>query len=270
MIAARGHKAAKIRILSNDNIVKEGTGGETYYTIQIMALNISVEAEFFDNLDNVQAFPCEDGFTRYTYKKFTSFQEAVTEMNRLIRMGYWDAFIRTVINDQLLYPGMKLSESNTYTIQVMALRYPKALSFFSDLGRVKVFSDPNGLYRYTYKVYKNKSEAIRDLGYVLKRGYWDAFVRKSLSGEHILDLNSKESDNFYTIQVMALKNARPLNYFKNLGTDNLTIREGNDGLSRYTFQKYSSLSEAKSQLPLVTKKGYLDAFTREVKWYNKH
>ncbi len=269
VIATKGFKAAKIRILSNDNIVKEGKGGETYYTIQIMALNISVEAEFFDNLDNVKAFPCDDGFTRYAYKKFTSFQEAVTEMNRLIRMGYWDAFVRTVINDQLLYPGMKFSEKSTYTIQVMALRYPKALSFFSDLGKVKVFSDMNGVYRYTFKVYKNKTAAIRDLGYVLKRGYWDAFVRKSLSGEHILDINSNETDNFYTIQVMALKNARPLNYFNNLGTDNLNIHKGEDGLSRYTFQKYRSLSEAKSQLPSVTKKGYLDAFTREIKWYNK-
>jgi len=37
VIAARGFKATKIRILSNDNIVKEGKGGETYYTIQIMA-----------------------------------------------------------------------------------------------------------------------------------------------------------------------------------------------------------------------------------------
>ena len=270
VIAARGFKATKIRILSNDNIVKEGKGGETYYTIQIMALNISVESEFFDNLDNVKAFPCDDGFTRYTYKKFTSYQDALTEMNRLIRMGYWDAFIRTVINDQLLYPGMKFSERSTYTIQVMALRYPKALSFFSDLGKVKVFTDVNGLYRYTFKVYKNKTAAIRDLGYVLKRGYWDAFVRKSLSGEHILDLNSTETDNFYTIQVMALKNARPLNYFNNLGTENLIMHEGKDGLSRYTFQKYRSLTEAKNQLPSVTKKGYLDAFTREIKWYNKH
>ena len=269
-IVTKGFNTAKIRILSNNHIVKESSGAETYYTIQIMALHTSVESEFFDNLDNVEVFPCDDGFTRYTYKKFTSFQDAVTEMNRLIRMGYWDSFIRTVINNQLLYPGMKFSEKSTYTIQVMALRYPKAQSFFSDLGKVNVFSDVNGLYRYTYKVYRNKTEAIRDLGSVLKRGYWDAFVRKSLSGEHILDLNSNKTDHFYTIQVMALKNARLLDFFTNLDTNNLLIHEGKDGLSRYTFRKYSSLSEAQNQLPSVKNKGYLDAFTREIKWYNKH
>jgi hypothetical protein len=235
-----------------------------------MALKLYVETDFFDNLDNVKAFRGADGYTRYTYKKYTSYQEAITEMNRLIRMGYWDAFVRTVINDQLLYSGMKYSEKDTYTIQVMALRNPKPLSFFADLENVTVFSDVNGLYRYTYRTYQNKGEAVNDLGYVLKRGYWDAFVRKSLSGEHVLNFNTDETDNFYTIQVMALRNARPLSYFNNLGTDSLQIYKGNDGLSRYTFQKYSSLEKAKSRLSSVTKKGYLDAFTREIKWYNEH
>ncbi|PKQ65589.1 hypothetical protein BZG02_00870 [Labilibaculum filiforme] len=269
-IAAKGYSASKIKILSNDNLVKEQTGGETYYTIQIMALKLYIEADFFDNLDNVKAFHGGDGYTRYTYKKFKSYQDAVTEMNRLIRMGYWDAFIRTVINDQLLYSGMKYSEKDTYTIQVMALRNPKPLSFFADLENVKVFSDLNGLYRYTYRVYKNKGDAINDLGHVLKRGYWDAFVRKSLSGEQVLNFNTDETDNFYTIQVMALRNAKGLSFFNNLGTDSLRIYKGNDGLSRYAFQKYSSLEKAKSRLNSVTKKGYLDAFTREIKWYNEH
>jgi len=269
-IISKGFKSSKVRILSKDNITKEQTGGETYYTIQIMALKSSVKSEFFDNLDNVQAFPGEDGFTRYTYKKFTSYQEATTEMNRLIRMGYWDAFVRTVINEQLLYSGMKYSEKYVYTIQVMALRFPKSLSYFADLGNVKVFSDLDGLYRYTIGGYENKGEAVSKLGFVLKRGYWDAFVRKSLKGEHVLNFNTNKSNNFYTIQVMALRNARTLSYFNNLGTDSLMIYKGNDGLSRYAFQKYSSLETAKSRLSSVIKKGYLDAFTRKIKWYNKH
>ena len=124
--------------------------------------------------------------------------------------------------------------------------------------------------RYTYQTYQSKGAAVNDLEYVLKRCYWDAFVRKSLSGEHVLNFNTDETDNFYTIQVMALRNARPLSYFNNLGTDSLQIYKGNDGLSRYTFQKYSSLEKAKSRLSSVTKKGYLDAFTREIKWYNEH
>ena len=269
-IVSKGFKASKVRILSNDNLIKEQTGGETYYTIQIMALKSSVETNFFDNLDNVKAFSGGDGFTRYTYKKYTSYQEAITEMNKLIRMGYWDAFVRTVINDQLLYSGMKYSENYSYTIQVMALRYPKPISFFADLGNVKVFSDLDGLYRYTYRAYKNKEEAINDLEYALKRGYWDAFVRKSLSGEHVLNFSTNETDHFYTIQVMALRNAKTISYFKDLETDSLRIYQGNDGLSRYAFQKYPSLQKAKSRLSSVTKKGYLDAFTREIKWYNKH
>lgn len=269
-IVAKGFTSAQIRILSSNNLINEKTGGEIYYTIQIMALKLPIEAEFFDNLDNVKVFQGKDGLTRYTYKKFTSYQKAIEEMNRLIRMGYWDSFVRTVINDQLLYSGMKYSEKTTYTIQVMALRHPKPLSFFNDLGEVHVFAGPNGLYRYTYRTYQTKEEAIHDLGNVLRKGYWDAFVRKSLWGEQFLDTKTSEEPNYYTIQVMALRNAKTLNYFNNLGTENLTIYKGVDGLSRYTFQKYTSLSQAKSRLSSVMKKGYYDAFTREIKWYNQH
>lgn len=270
IIAKKGIKSPTIKILSNDQLVKEQTGGEIYYTIQIMALKIPIEAEFFDNLDNVKVYVGEDGFTRFTYRKFKDYNKAVKVMNRLIRMGYWDAFIRTVINDELLYSGLQYTGSSSYTIQVMALRYPKPLSYFKDLGDVSVFVDQNGLYRYTYGTYNSKRDAILDLGTVLRNGYWDAFVRKSLRGERMPSNNSMQEENFYTIQVMALRNARPLNYFENLGKDNLRLYSGKDGLSRYTFQKFSSQEKAKSRLSSVRKKGYLDAFTREIKWYNEH
>jgi Periplasmic component of the Tol biopolymer transport system len=270
VIAEKGFKSPTIKILTNDKLAKEEKGGEIYYTIQIMALKIPIEAEFFDNLDNVKVYVGEDGLTRFTYRKFKSYDKAVKVMNRLIRMGYWDAFIRTVINDELLYSGLQYTGSSTYTIQVMALRYPKPLSYFKDLGDVSVFVNQTGLYRYTYGSYNSKRDAILDLGTVLKNGYWDAFVRKSLRGERLPANNSLETENYYTIQVMALKNARPLNYFNNLGTDNMQLFNGKDGLSRYTFQKFSSQAKAKSRLSSVVKKGYLDAFTREIKWYNKH
>lgn len=270
VIAKKGFKSPTIKILTNDKLAKEQTGGEIYYTIQIMALKIPIEAEFFDNLDNVKVFVGDDGLTRFTYRKFNSYNKAVKVMNRLIRMGYWDAFIRTVIDDELLYAGLKYSGTSAYTIQVMALRYPKPLTYFKDLGDVSVFVDRTGLYRYTYGSYNSKGDAINDLGTVLKNGYWDAFVRKSLRGERMPANKSIKEENYYTIQVMALKNARTLNYFNNLGKDNLRLYNGKDGLSRYAFQKFSSQAKAKSRLSSVRKKGYLDAFTREIKWYNEH
>ncbi|WP_148114108.1 PD40 domain-containing protein [Ancylomarina longa] len=270
IIAKKGFNFTNIRILEKDQLVQEKSGGETYYTIQIMALHLPIEAEFFDNLDNVKVFNGMDGMTRYTYKKFTSYRKAINEMKRLIRMGYWDAFVRTVINDQLLYSGMQYSEQANYTIQVMALRNPKPLNYFNDLGNVQVFIDHTGLYRYTYGNYHTKNEAILDLGTALKKGYWDAFVRKSLKGEQLPNKELINSSNYYTIQVMALRNFRPLNYFNNLGIENMNLYKGKDGLSRYTYQKFSNLSNAKNSLPFVIKKGYLDAFTREIKWYNQH
>jgi hypothetical protein len=126
------------------------------------------------------------------------------------------------------------------------------------------------LYRYSYGTYQSKKDAIRNLGTVLRKGYWDAFVRKSLRGERTPANQLLEKENYYTIQVMALRNARSLNYFENLGSENLKMYKGKDGLSRYTFNSFSSIDSAKSRLDFVIKKGYLDAFTREIKWYNEH
>ena len=267
----KGYKAVTIRILSKNNLVKEITGGEKYYTIQIMALRNIIGVEFFDNIDNVEVFKGRNGLTCYTYMRFKSYQEAVKVMNRLIRMGYWDAFIRTVINGQLLHSEVEVSYGGTYTIQVMALNYPRSLSKFSDLGRdVQVFVDEKGLYRYTFGTYSNKADAINDLKIALTNGYWDAFVRKSLKGERLPFHDTKSTSDFYTIQVMALQKARPINFFNNLGEDSVQMFLGKDGLSRYTFQTFSSQTKAKQSLPKVKKRGYFDAFTRKIKWYNQH
>lgn len=270
VLKKKGYKATTIRILSKDNLVKEISGGDQYYTIQIMALKNIIGPEFFDNIDNVEVFKGSNGMTCYTYMKFRSYEKAVKEMNRLIRMGYWDAFIRTVINGKLIHSDLKYNYGGTYTIQVMALNYPRALSKFNDLGRdVQVFVDDNGMYRYTYGTYSSKGDAIKDLKVALTNGYWDAFVRKSLKGER-LPLNNSKLNELYTIQVMALNKARPISYFKELGADSVNVYSGKDGLSRYTFKTFSSQTKAKQDLPKVKKRGYFDAFTRKIKWYNQN
>jgi len=250
---------------------KTVTKNETYYTIQILALQIPMDPEMFSYLDNVKIFQTSDGLSRYTYKKFKSFNAATQELNRLIRIGYWDSFIRTVINGQLIHPKMNFSTSTAYTIQLMSLKEVRPVSYFKNLDGVHVYRDSENIYRYTYKIFPNKTEAQLALGEVLKKSYWDAFVRKAYWGEEVLfsDFNAKKS-NKYTIQIMALNHPKSLNYFKNLPIDRLNLNKGKDGLSRYTYEAFDNKKDEKTFLNIAFKKGYYDAFTRTIKWYNKN
>lgn len=266
-----GMSDAKVRIIQKDKLLKECEKKENYYTIQILALQIPMDSEIFNHLDNVKIFQNHDGWSRYTYKKFKSLSAANQELNRLIRIGYWDSFIRSVINGELIYPKMNFANSSAYTIQLMALKKVRPTSYFNNLKDVKVHKDYRNIYRYIYQIFQNKSEAQIALSEVLKKSYWDAFVREALLAERILFSEFKSrKPNKYTIQIMALNNARPLNYFNNLPIDNLNSTKGKDGLTRYTYHAFEDKKDAKDYLDIAFKKGYYDALTRTIKWYNKN
>jgi hypothetical protein len=267
----KGLKKVKIRMIQQDKIIKELKKEANYYTIQILALQIPMDPEMFNYLDNVKIFQSSDGFSRYTYKKFRSFAAANQELNRLIRIGYWDSFIRTVINGELIYPKMKFSTSTAYTIQLMSLKEVRPVSYFKNLKGVNVYRDSENIYRYTYKIFPTKYEAQLALGEVLKKSYWDAYVRKAYWGEEVLFANyNTRRSNKYTIQIMALNHPKSLNYFNNLPVDRLNMNKGKDGLSRYTYQAFEDKKDEKTYLNIAFKKGYYDAFTRTIKWYNKN
>ena len=267
----KGFKNIKVRMIKKNKLLKEPKQKDNYYTIQILALQLPIAPEIFNQLDNVKIHQGEDGLSRYTYKKFETLTAAKHEMNRLIRLGYWDSFIQTVINDKLVYPKMKFSTSTAYTIQLMSLKEVKPVSYFKNLKGVNVYRDSDNIYRYSYKIFPSKYEAQLALGEVLRKNYWGAFVRKAYWGEEVLFSNFKtKKSNKYTIQIMALNNPKPLSYFKNLPVVRLNMNKGKDGLSRYTYDQFEDKEEAKSFLNVVFKKGYFDAFTRTIKWYNKN
>ena len=267
----KGHKKAKIRMIQNNKIIKELKKEENYYTIQILALQIPMETGLLNYLDNVKIFQGTDGLSRYTFKKFKTLASARQELNRLIRIGYWDSFIRTVINGQLIYPKLNFPISTAYTIQLMSLKKIKPVSHFKNLKGVNVYRDAKNIYRYTYKIFPSKAEAQLALGEVLKKNYWDAFVRPAYWGEKILFSNFRtRKQNKFTIQIMALNHPKSLNFFNNLPTYRLNMNKGKDGLSRYTYGAFESKKDEKIYLDIVFKKGYYDAFTRTIKWYNKN
>ena len=75
-----------------------------------------------------------------------------------------------------------------FTIQIIALKKSRDVSYFRELGVVMKYAGKDGINRYTFGKYESIEEAKRDLLYVRKKGYRDAFVLsakrfKEISGQ---------------------------------------------------------------------------------------
>jgi hypothetical protein len=115
-----------------------------------------------------------------------------------------------------------------------------------------------------------KSQAMEFLNQVVDEGYPDArILEKRELDRRIRTLTagepaSKEAKR-YTIQVMALKNAREASWFTNL--PGVRRIDGADGLYRYIVGEYGSVQEALEKLPSIKALGYKDAFIMNLKNY---
>ena len=79
-----GYKDAFIR---TNNIIPK-------YTIQIMALIIPVETDYFKNISSVNVTKGADDFYRYTVGEFSDYKEAKLELAKIAELGYPNAYVK--------------------------------------------------------------------------------------------------------------------------------------------------------------------------------
>lgn len=79
-----GYSQAFIRV---DQVVPK-------YTIQIMALIIPVETNYFENLSDVNVIKGSDDYYRYTVGAFSDYNEAKQELAKIAELGYKNAFVK--------------------------------------------------------------------------------------------------------------------------------------------------------------------------------
>lgn len=87
-----------IRNLVVEDLDKEVEKGEIlYWTVQLMALRVKpVDVSFFLPIENVEVILGQDGFYRYTFGRYSTREEADEVRQRLMRLGYPDAWIKKV------------------------------------------------------------------------------------------------------------------------------------------------------------------------------
>jgi hypothetical protein len=86
-------------------------------------------------------------------------------------------------------------------------------------------------------------------------------TNKVLSAQYRNDLITHDSLDTFTIQIIALKNPIQPELFM---LSPLTYSLGEDGLTRYSYGEYPSVTDAEAVLTDIKKLGFLDAFIRKV------
>jgi len=142
------------------------------YTIQIKAFTSPVDLSIFKNLNGVEEHYCNDGFYRYTYGKFKTRNEALKEKEKIVELGYFDAFVIELDKFK-----QKVIDKSEFTIQLKSSASPLKLTVFKDIKNdVREVIGNDGQFKYIYGTYKTISEAKKDLEKLKKNGYTDAFI----------------------------------------------------------------------------------------------
>ncbi len=138
------------------------------YTVQIMALLVPVDTDFFSNISGVAVTRGEDGFYRYTVGSTESRDEAIAMKDKVVSLGYSDAFVRQVPRPF----------NHIYSIQILALRNPVEPSSLGKINNLTLEQGDDNWYRYFVGNYHTQEDAEQDLQRIVSLGYKDAFIRK--------------------------------------------------------------------------------------------
>jgi outer membrane protein OmpA-like peptidoglycan-associated protein/tetratricopeptide (TPR) repeat protein len=115
----------------------------------------------------------------YTAGNMDIKSDAIRLLNLAIDNGFPDSRMMEKRELETLIKSLSdssVAASATFTIQVMALRKPRSIDYFSNLKDVTMYKASDGLYKYVYGSFPDMSAALKELPRVRKMGYKDAFI----------------------------------------------------------------------------------------------
>lgn len=142
------------------------------------------------------------------------------------------------------------TSKKSYSVQLMALRKPVDIDYFSGIENVVITLSEDGFYRYTVGYTVSYNEACRLREKINQTGYPSAFIKANAFVPN------------YTIQLMALKAPVDLSYFKDLPV--VSVTKGVDEFYRYTFGAFDNIQSAKEALQKLRELGYNNVFIRKM------
>jgi outer membrane protein OmpA-like peptidoglycan-associated protein len=131
----------------------------------------------------------------------------------------------------------------------------------------------DSLSMYVLGVFYNKTDALKYLDFVRKKGLDKAYILNQYELANVTkagrtkEANKGEVDKsdqkVYTIQLKAAKSPLDMNQIFN-GLDGVNEIKASDGLYKYYYGEYQALSKAKERLESIKKLGFNDAFIRNL------
>jgi len=117
----------------------------------------------------------------YLVGKYQQKSDAVEFLNSVVDEGYPEA---SIIEKRELDKRIRMlstgseatAEVKRYTIQIMALKNERDVSFFKDLPGLQRIVGSDGIYRFIFGEYGSVKEAMEKLPEVKTLGYKDAFI----------------------------------------------------------------------------------------------
>ncbi len=229
-------------------------------------------------LKDIRAINGEDEIL-YALGEYKEKSEALKLFNKILDLGFTgtkivDNFELDEMKPKSLVVDINVNDTSqtyvtpttndggkVYTIQLKALSKPINLNYFKNLKGVKENLCADGYYRYTYLEITDPVKAREERQKVIELGYHGAFIVLNKQFSQIKDKKGE-----FTIQLKSL--TKPVNIGVFRGLTGVKEHIANNGLYKYTYGTYSSMSEAKKDLKKVAKKGYPDAFVINVEKYN--
>ena len=162
------------------------------YSILLVETNENLEAEYFnkyedDAISNVWISPTSNGYV-YSVGEYTKKSDAIPLLNKVVDIGFPHAKIINNLELKKLHDSgtptakaakqkeKEILKTGTFTIQLMALKNPVELSYFSNVSNVKKHLGKDGYTRYTYGEYIGYYKAKEAIQEIVNKGYTDAFV----------------------------------------------------------------------------------------------
>jgi outer membrane protein OmpA-like peptidoglycan-associated protein len=115
----------------------------------------------------------------YTTGHFEHKTDAAKYLNEILDLGFPDAeMLEKDKLENMVRDRLEDDPYNTvkYTIQIMALKNPRRVSWFKNLENVKRFDGKDGFFRFVYGEFDNIETAVATLPDIRDKGYSDAFV----------------------------------------------------------------------------------------------
>ncbi len=197
--------------------------------------------------------------------------------NRRATFGIIDPQTGVIIRQETYTPEhLRQPYSMKYSIVLIKTREKLKPSYFSELLNNDLLfirtikADTVSIY--AVGLFYNKGDAIKYLGYAKEKGMNEAYIINQYDLENESEkLNSSQSAEtsirrtqlVYTVQLYATRN--PLNINRIFeGIEGVFEMKADDGLYKYLYGEFRSLPKAKEALLFIKKRGYEDAFIRQI------